>query len=118
MEVKEIEEVITFLERLLTSDPYSEDIFLPIPKEDFTKINELIKKEMGYPLDRLSGNIGRELYKSLKNSKELRKAIALLKQGERYRQMWEEDAKEWLGNDLDLEMWMNETKQKYFPEEK
>ena len=80
-----IQEAIEFLERLLTSDPYSEDIFLPIPKKDFTKINELLRKEVGYPLDRLSGNIGRELYKSLKNSKEINEIIALLQQGEKYR---------------------------------
>ena len=43
--------------------------------------------------------------------------ISLLQQGEKYKQMWEEDAKDWLGNDLDLEEWMNETKQKYFPKE-
>jgi len=43
--------------------------------------------------------------------------IALLKRGEAYEKMWEEDAKNWLGNDLDLEEWMNDTKQKYFPKE-
>ena len=79
------QKAIEFLERLLTSDPYSEDIFLPIPKKYFTKINELLRKEVGYPLDRLSGNIGRELYKSLKNSKEINEIIALLQQGEKYR---------------------------------
>ena len=45
-------------------NPYPEDIFTPIPKEDFAKINNLLKKELGYPIDRLSGHIGRELYKS------------------------------------------------------
>ena len=45
-------------------NPYPEDIFTPIPKEDFAKINDLLKKELGYPIDRLSGHIGRELYKS------------------------------------------------------
>lgn len=43
------------------------------------------------------------------------KVIKLLQRGEKYEAMWEEDAKNWLGNDLDLEEWMNETKQKYFP---
>jgi len=95
MEVKEIKEAIKFLEGLLTSDPYSKDIFLPIPKEDFTKINDLLKREMGYPLDRISGNVGRELYKSLKNSKELRDIISLLQQGDKYRQMWEEFKREY-----------------------
>ena len=50
---------------LISRNPYPEDIFTPIPKEDFAKINELLKKEMGYPIDRLSGNIGRKLYKSI-----------------------------------------------------
>jgi hypothetical protein len=46
-------------------NPYSEDIFIPISKEDFAKINDLLKKKMGYPIDRLSGCLGRELYKSI-----------------------------------------------------
>ena len=48
---------------------------------------------------------------------DINKVIELLQRGEKYEQMWEEDAKEWLGNDLDLEEWMNDTKQKYFPKE-
>lgn len=55
-------ELIQFLEE---KNPYPEDIFLPIPKEDFNKINDLLKKEMGYSIDRLSGNMGRKLYKSI-----------------------------------------------------
>ena len=43
--------------------------------------------------------------------------IESVKQGEKYKKMWEEDAKDWLGNDLDLKEWMNDTKQKYFPKE-
>jgi len=108
MEVKEIKEAIKFLEGLLTSDPYSKDIFLPIPKEDFTKINDLLKREMGYPLDRISGNVGRELYKSLKNSKELRDIISLLQQGDKYRQMWEE-----LYREYDVRYPMSIVEQKY-----
>jgi hypothetical protein len=53
------------IDRLISKNPYPEDIFTPIPKEDFAKINDLLKKEMGYPLDRLSGHIGREFHKSL-----------------------------------------------------
>ena len=48
---------------------------------------------------------------------EYKEVIALLEQGEKYKKMWEEDAKDWLGNDLDLKEWMNDTKQKYFPKE-
>jgi len=53
------------LKEKLSQNPYPEDIFTPIPKEDFNKINELLKKEMGYPIDKLSGNIGRKIYKSI-----------------------------------------------------
>ena len=56
------EELIQFLEK---ENPYPEDVFLPIEKEDFDKINDLLKKEMGYSIDRLSGNMGRKLYKSI-----------------------------------------------------
>jgi len=54
--------LIKFLEK---ENPYPEDIFLPIEKEDFNKINDLLKREMGYSIDRLSGNMGRKLYKSI-----------------------------------------------------
>ena len=56
------EGLIQFLEK---ENPYPEDVFLPIEKEDFNKINGLLKREMGYSIDRLSGNIGRKLYKSI-----------------------------------------------------
>jgi len=58
----DMKELIQFLEE---KNPYPKEIFPPIPKEDFNKINDLLKKEMGYPIDRLSGNIGRKLYKSI-----------------------------------------------------
>jgi len=56
------EELIQFLEK---ENPYPEDVFLPVEKEDFNKINNLLKKEMGYSIDRLSGNMGRKIYKSI-----------------------------------------------------
>ncbi len=77
------EEVIEYLENLIINNPYPENIFTPIPKEDYSKINNLLKKEMGYPIDRLSGNIGNRLYKAL--SKDLVKVISWLKQIEKDR---------------------------------
>ena len=60
---EKIEEgLIQFLEK---ENPYPKDVFLPIPKEDFDKVNDLLKKEMGYSIDRLSGNLGRKIYKSI-----------------------------------------------------
>lgn len=53
------------VDTLISQNPYPEEIFTPIPKEDFIKIDDLLKKELGYPLDRLSGNIGRKLYNSI-----------------------------------------------------
>ncbi|HDJ96538.1 MAG TPA: hypothetical protein ENG45_00515 [Candidatus Aenigmarchaeota archaeon] len=44
------------------NNPYPEDIFTPISKEEWKKINEVLKRELGVPLDRVSGNIGRKLY--------------------------------------------------------
>jgi len=64
------ENLIQFLER---KNPYPEDVFLVIKKEDFNKINNLFEKELGYPIDRLSGNMGRRIYKSI--IEDLRKAI-------------------------------------------
>ena len=62
--IKGLKILENFIEKLHLN-PYPEDIFLPIPKEDFNKINDLLKKEMGYSIDRLSGNMGRKLYKSI-----------------------------------------------------
>lgn len=53
------------IEVLEKENPYPEDVFLPIEKGDFDRINDLLKKEMGYSIDRLSGNMGRKLYKSI-----------------------------------------------------
>jgi len=49
-----------FIETLLV-DPYSEDIFLPIPTNVLQMIHETLKEEYKMPLDRLSGHIGRLL---------------------------------------------------------
>ena len=54
--------LIQFLEK---ENPYPEDVFLIIKKEDLNKINNFFKKELGYPMDRLSGNMGRRIYKSI-----------------------------------------------------
>ena len=56
------ERLTEFLER---ENPYSEDVFLVIRKGDFVKINNFFKKELGYPMDRLSGNVGRKIYKTI-----------------------------------------------------
>ena len=64
------EELIQFLEK---ENPYPEGVFLPIKKEDFNKINNWLKKELGYSIDRLSGNLGRKIYKSV--IKEIKEVI-------------------------------------------
>ena len=40
-------------------NPYPENIFIPISKNEWKKINDIITKEMGFPLDRVSGNLMR-----------------------------------------------------------
>ena len=86
MEVKGMntEEAIEFVENFLKNNPYPEDIFTPILKEDYIKINDLLKKEMGYPIDRLFGNMGRKIYQTI--GEDLKPIISLLQQGEKYRQ--------------------------------
>lgn len=55
-------DLIQFLEK---ENPYPEDVFLVIKKEDLIKINNLLKKEMGYSIDRLFGNFGRKIYRTI-----------------------------------------------------
>jgi hypothetical protein len=42
------------------SGKYPEDIFPPISPRDLRKINLLLKRELGFPLDRLSAHIMRK----------------------------------------------------------
>ena len=109
MEVKGMntEEAIEFVENFLKNNPYPEDIFTPILKEDYTKINDLLKKEMGYPIDRLFGNMGRKIYQTM--GEDLKPIISLLKQGEAYRK---ELKMQWGGSVV-----VKELEQKYFPKE-
>lgn len=44
---------------------YSNDVFLPLSKEDYQKIADILRKS-GYPLDRLAGNLMREAYELCK----------------------------------------------------
>ena len=84
-----VKEVIEWVEEL-DYNPYPENIFLPIPQEQYDKIHELLKKEMGMPIDRLMGHIGRKLRKNIFYNINKGDIISLLQQGEAYRQMWEE----------------------------
>lgn len=38
---------------------YPKDIFTPISDKEYMKINELLKKEMGFPIDRVSADLMR-----------------------------------------------------------
>ena len=46
-------------------NPYPEKIFPPIEEEEWRRIDELLRKELGFPLDRVSGNIGRIVWNNL-----------------------------------------------------
>lgn len=66
----------------LQYDPYPEDIFLPISKEELSAIHKMLAREFNMPLDRLSGHIGRILRKPLRE-----KATELLeKEKQAYKQ--------------------------------
>ena len=53
------EDLTKFLEQ---ENPYPKSTFMIIKKEDYDKINDFFKKELGYPMDRLAGNMGRNIY--------------------------------------------------------
>ncbi len=46
-------------------NPYPIDIFLEIDERIIPLINKWLKKELGFPLDRLSAHIGRKVRKNL-----------------------------------------------------
>ena len=52
--------------RELEENPYPEDVFPKITKEELQNINTVLKKELGIPLDRLSGNISRVMFDNIK----------------------------------------------------
>ena len=58
------EDLIKFLEQ---ENPYPKKVFTFIKKEDYEKINDYFKKELGYSMDRLSGNMGRGIYITITN---------------------------------------------------
>lgn len=51
---------------LRTENPYPEDIFPEITKEEWEKIDELLKRELGFQLDRVAGNINRKMWNNIK----------------------------------------------------
>ena len=46
-------------------NPYPENIFIEPTKEEFEKAHEVLKREVGIPLDKLSGSMGRQVFKYL-----------------------------------------------------
>ena len=55
-------DLIKFLE---TENPYPAKVFMFIKKEDLVKTNKFFVNELGYSMDRLSGNMGRNIYESI-----------------------------------------------------
>jgi len=52
---------------LKEENPYPEDIFPEITDKEWKKINELLKKELGFPLDRVAGNINRKMWNNMRD---------------------------------------------------
>lgn len=63
-------------------DPYPEDIFLPIPQEQYLQIHEMLKEKFNMPIDRLAGHIGRQLRKPLKEAAQIALANWRKEQGQ------------------------------------
>ena len=47
------------------NNPYPESIFPEIPTNDLAIIHDFLRREMGFPIDRLSGHLGRKIYNSI-----------------------------------------------------
>ena len=62
--------------------PYPEDIFPEITKEEWERIDKLLKKEMGFSLDRVAGNINRKMWNNMKEwfTERIKSAVQGLKQ--------------------------------------
>lgn len=46
--------------------PYPKDIFPEITEEEWKKIDKLLRKEMGFSLDRVSANISRKMWDNMR----------------------------------------------------
>ena len=53
------------VKELKSSNPYPESIFPEISTQDLAIIHDFLRREMGFPIDRLSGHLGRKIYKSI-----------------------------------------------------
>lgn len=62
----------------LKENPYPEDVFLPVSKEELQSIHLMLQKEFNMPIDRLAGHIGRVLRKGI-----IKKATELLAEEKR-----------------------------------
>jgi len=57
----------------LPNNPYPEDIFTPLTKQDWRKLAKLIQNEMEFSLDKVSGDLMRRGWNNCLN--EVRKII-------------------------------------------
>lgn len=75
-----LEEIIEAVKEKLDerANPYPEDIFVPLSKEDLKNIHELLESRLGIPLDRVTGHIGRYVFNIRKQ--EVIEALDQLKQ--------------------------------------
>ena len=57
---------------IIEKNPYPESVFTKVTDEEFSKIHEILQREMNMPIDRLSGEYMRMLRKQIIN--EIKKA--------------------------------------------
>ncbi len=53
------------IKRLEENNPYPEDVFTPISKEQLEQIDKVLNESFGFHLDRLSAHIGRQIRKGI-----------------------------------------------------
>ena len=63
--VEDQSKTIKAIREVLNENPYPTDIFPIVTTKQLNDIHEMLLKEFGFPLDRLSGHIGRVLRKGL-----------------------------------------------------
>ncbi|MFH1230045.1 MAG: hypothetical protein V1709_00970 [Planctomycetota bacterium] len=64
---------------MLPKNPYPEDIFIPMTKEQLAEVHKLLQEKMGIPLDRLTGEIGRRTWNLF--TEEFKQALGVNEKG-------------------------------------
>jgi len=50
------------IKKFKSFNPYPEELFLPLTKEEVEKANDILMRELGFGIDRIAGHIGRKIW--------------------------------------------------------